>query len=87
MAAYSIDLRARVARACDAGLTADGIAAAYEVSRAWVYRFDPAPAGNRVARPARPDEISAALSTLWRAIGRRGLTVKTNGTRRRPTPA
>jgi hypothetical protein len=29
----------------------------------------------------------AALSTLWRTIGRRGLTVKKNGTRRRTTPA
>jgi transposase len=28
---------------------------------------------------------TAALSTLWRAIGRRGLTVKKNGTRRRTT--
>ena len=30
---------------------------------------------------------TAALSTLWRAIGRRGLTVKKNRTRRRTTPA
>ena len=29
----------------------------------------------------------AALSTLWRAIDRLGLTVKTNGTRRRAAPA
>lgn len=30
---------------------------------------------------------TAALSTLWRAIDRLGLTVKKNGTRRRATPA
>ncbi|MDQ3439608.1 MAG: hypothetical protein M3478_04590 [Planctomycetota bacterium] len=29
---------------------------------------------------------TAALSTLWRAIGRRGLSVKKNGTRRRTAP-
>ena len=29
----------------------------------------------------------AALSTLWRAIGRRGLTLKKNRTRRRTAPA
>jgi transposase len=29
---------------------------------------------------------TAALSTLWRTLGRRGLTVKKNGTRRRATP-
>ena len=39
MAPYSIDLRERVARAWDAGLNADRIAAKYEVSRAWVYRL------------------------------------------------
>lgn len=30
---------------------------------------------------------AAALSTIWRAIGRLGLTVKKTGTRRRTTPA
>ena len=30
---------------------------------------------------------TAALSTLWRTIDRLGITVKTNGTRRRTTPA
>jgi transposase len=30
---------------------------------------------------------TAALSTLWRAIDRLGLTVKKNGTRRRTAPA
>lgn len=39
MAPYSMDLRDRVARAWDAGLAADTIAAKYEVSRAWVHRL------------------------------------------------
>jgi transposase len=39
MAPYSIDLRKRVARAWDAGLDADAVAAKYEVSRAWVHRL------------------------------------------------
>ena len=39
MAPYSMDLRQRVARAWDAGLDAETIAAKYEVSRAWVHRL------------------------------------------------
>jgi transposase len=39
MAPYSMDLRQRVARAWDAGLEAETIAAKYEVSRAWVHRL------------------------------------------------
>ena len=39
MAPYSMDLRARVARAWDADPDADAIAAKYEVSRAWVHRL------------------------------------------------
>jgi transposase len=39
MAAYSMDLRERVARAWDAGLDAETIADTYEVSRAWVHRL------------------------------------------------
>jgi transposase len=39
MAPYSMDLRKRVARAWDAGLDADSVAAKYEVSRAWVHRL------------------------------------------------
>jgi transposase len=34
-----MDLRKRVARAWDAGLDADSVAAKYEVSRAWVHRL------------------------------------------------
>ena len=39
MAPYSMDLRKRVARAWDAGLDAERVAAKYEVSRAWVHRL------------------------------------------------
>jgi transposase len=39
MAPYSMDLRKRVARAWDAGMDADTVAAKYEVSRAWVHRL------------------------------------------------
>ena len=39
MAPYSMDLRKRVARAWDAGMDAESIAAKYEVSRAWVHRL------------------------------------------------
>lgn len=39
MAAYSLDLRKRVLGAWDAGLDAEGVAAKYEVSRAWVHRL------------------------------------------------
>jgi transposase len=39
MAAYSMDLRQRVARAWDADPDAEAIAAKYEVSRAWVHRL------------------------------------------------
>jgi transposase len=39
MAAYSMDLRERVARAWDASGEADEIAARFAVSRAWVHRL------------------------------------------------
>lgn len=39
MAPYSMDLRQRVARAWDAGLGAESVAAKYDVSRAWVHRL------------------------------------------------
>ncbi len=39
MAPYSMDLRQRVARAWDAGLAAEGVAAKDDVSRAWVHRL------------------------------------------------
>jgi transposase len=38
MAPYSMDLRKRVAKAWDAGMDADAVAAKYEVSRGWVHR-------------------------------------------------
>ena len=39
MAAYSLDLRKRVLRARESGMSAERVAATYEVSRAWVYRL------------------------------------------------
>jgi len=39
MAPYSMDLRARVARAWDASGNADAVAATFGVSRAWVHRL------------------------------------------------
>ena len=39
MAPYSTDLRTRVAKAWDAGVSADAVAAKYDVSRAWVHRL------------------------------------------------
>lgn len=39
MAAYSMDLRQRVVRACEGGLSAREVAARFEVSLAWVYRL------------------------------------------------
>jgi len=118
MAPYSMDLRQRVLRAWDAGMDAQGVAAKYEVSRAWVHRLiqrrretgSAAPRKQIKFRPrvladqegrlaaliaAPPDATlaelrdalptAAALSTLWRAIDRLGLTVKKNRTRRRTT--
>jgi len=38
MAAYSLDLRTRVVRACDDGMPAAVVAARFAVSLAWVYR-------------------------------------------------
>ena len=38
MAAYSLDLRTRVVRACDSGMSAAAVAARFDVSLAWVYR-------------------------------------------------
>ena len=119
MAAYSLDLRQRVVRACESGLSVTQVAKAFEVSRAWAYRLvkRQRDTGSIAPRPqtkfrrralseteeerlvalitARPDATlaelqralptAAALSTLWRVIGRRGITVKKNGTRRRTT--
>ena len=117
MAAYSLDLRKRVLRAWDSGMDVYGVAAKYEVSRAWVHRLvqrrretgsiearQQTKFRHRVLSPpqeerlaalitARPDATlaelrdavptTAALSTLWRTIGRLVFTVKKNRTRRR----
>ena len=121
MAAYSLDLRKRVLRACDRGMSVDTVAAAFEVSRAWVYRLVQRRRESGAIEPrrqttfrrralsdaeetrlvalinAQPDATlvelqhalptRAALSTLWRAIDRLGLTVKKNRTRRRTAPS
>src|SRR5437868_5767715 len=39
MAAYSLDLRTRVVRACDSGMPAAAVAERFDVSPAWVYRL------------------------------------------------
>ena len=117
MAAYSMDLRTRVAHACDNGMPVAAVAARFAVSVAWVYRLLQRRRESGSIRPrkqtkfrgrtlssdeeerlvalitARPDATlaelqhalptRAALSTLWRTIDRRGLTVKKNRTRRR----
>ena len=117
MAPYSMDLRLRVLRDADAGLSSKDLAAKYSVSRAWVDRLkqrrretgETAPRQQTKFRrrtltaeqehrlgfliTARPDATlaelrtqlptTAALSTLWRTIGRLGLTVKKNRTRHR----
>jgi transposase len=119
MAAYSLDLRKRVLRACDGGMSVEQVVTTYDVSRAWIYRLlqrrretgSIAPRRQTKFRrrslsadederlvaliTAQPDATlaelqtalptNAALSTLWRAIDRLGLTVKKNGTRGRTT--
>jgi transposase len=120
-AAYSMDLRARVLKDADAGLTSKELAARYHVSRAWVDALKQrrretgsmAPRKQTTFRrraltaeeearlaalvTAQPDATLAelrhalptlaGLSTLWRALERRDLTVKKNRTRRRTRPA
>jgi transposase len=39
MAAYSLDLRKRVVRACDSGMPVAAVATRFDVSVAWVYRL------------------------------------------------
>ena len=119
-AAYSIDLRVRVLKDADAGLSSKELAERYHVSRAWVdalkQRRRETGAFAAVAQTkfrgrvltgqedrlaallaARPDATltelrealatSAGLSTVWRAIGRLGFTVKKPRVRRRAASA
>ena len=119
-AAYSNDLRVRVLKDADGGLSSKALADRYHVSRAWVDALKQRrrETGSFEARPqttfrgrvlagqehrlaallaARPDATlaelrdalatSAGLSTVWRAIGRLGFTVKKNRLRRRATSA
>ena len=119
-AAYSIDLRVRVLKDADAGLSSNDPAERYHVSRAWVDALKQRrrETGSFTARAqtkfrgrvlagqedhlaallaARPDATlaelrdalatSAGLSTVWRAIGRLGFTVKKNRVCRRAASA
>ena len=117
MAAYSMDLRERVAHACDRGMPVAAVATHFEGSVAWGDRVRQRRRATGAISPrqqtkfrgrslsnheemrlvalitVKPDATlaelqqalptRAALSTLWRAIDRLGLTVKKNGTRRR----
>lgn len=65
MAPYSMDLRKRVARAWDAGIDADTVAAKYEVSRAWVHRL--------IQRRRETGSLAARKQTMFR---RRTLTAR-----------
>src|SRR5688572_33248312 len=58
MAPYSMDLRARVVRARDAGLSANEVAAKYEVSLAWVNRV--------LQRRRETGSIAPRQQTRWR---------------------
>ena len=58
MAAYSMDLRVRVLRDADAGLTSAGLAEKYSVSRAWVDRLK--------QRRREMGEIAPRKQTRWR---------------------
>ena len=58
MAAYSMDLRERVARARDAGNSTDAVAAKYEVSVAWVNRL--------LQRRRETGSLAPRKQTRWR---------------------
>ena len=58
MAAYSMDLRTRVLRDCDAGLSSETAAEKYHVSRAWVDRLK--------QRRRETGEIVPRRQTRWR---------------------
>jgi len=59
MAPYSMDLRTRVMRDWDAGMTADAVAAKYSVSRAWVHRLQ--------QRRRETGSLAPRQQTRWRA--------------------
>ena len=58
MAPYSMDLRTRVIRDCDAGMRAEDVAAKYSVSRAWVHRLQ--------QRRRETGSIAPRKQTRWR---------------------
>ena len=70
MAPYSLDLRQRVVRACESGLTPAAVAARFDVSVAWVYRL--------VQRRRETGSIAPRKQTKFRgrgAVGGRGRAV------------
>ncbi len=58
MAPYSMDLRTRVIRDCDAGVRAEDVAAKDSVSRAWVHRLQ--------QRRRETGSIAPGKQTRWR---------------------
>jgi transposase len=58
MAPYSMDLRTRVIRDCDAGMRAEDVAAKFSVSRAWVHRLQ--------QRRRETGSIAPRKQTRWR---------------------
>ena len=58
MAAYSMDLRERVARARDGGLSSEAVAEKYEVSVAWVNRL--------LQRRRESGSLAPRKQTRWR---------------------
>ena len=59
MAAYSLDLRQRVVRACASGLSVTQVAKAFDVSRAWAYRLVSASARRARSHRARKQSFDA----------------------------
>src|SRR5689334_18259109 len=87
MTPYSIDLRERVLKDCDAGLGTKAVAAKYTVSPAWVRRLkqrrrETGSVAPRVARPG-PAPALAACHDRLRALVREapGLTAAEYGDR------
>lgn len=60
MAAYSMDLRTRVAHACDRGMPVAAVAAQFEVSIAWVYRLLQRRRETGSIKSAHTNEVSGA---------------------------
>jgi transposase len=73
MRAYSMDLRERVLRDSDAGMTADNVAATYHVSGSWVRllkqrRRETGEVAPRAQRHGPPRKLAAHVHTLQALI-------------------